>query len=212
VILATLGDKDAAFAAASRALQVSPYAPRGYLIRARIRAYGGDLKGAREDVKSGLSIQFNEPGLIELAGVLRAAAGDHRGALEDFDRALAWGAVDRIHLRRASALVALGRIEASVPEWSLALRRDPELPEAYLGRARAHLALRQWDMALADLEQTALWSRSDSRIEVGVVWAYFQCLKQRPDHLHRFLALTWRAAREVWAQAATQFRVNRHSN
>jgi tetratricopeptide (TPR) repeat protein len=212
VILAALHDSDAAFAAATRALRVSPYSPRGCLIRARVRAYAGDLDGARADVQSGLSIQFNEPGLIELQGVLRAAAGDHRGALEDFDRALAWGAVDRIHMHRASSLVALGKVDASVLEWSLALRRDPELPDAFLGRARAYVALRRWDMALADLEQAASWARSDPRIELRVAAAYFQCLKERPDRLPRFFNLALRAARDVWAVVATHHKTTRRPN
>ena len=58
VILAALGDSNAAITAATHALQLSPYASRGYLIRARVRAHGGDLDGARDDVKSGLSIQI----------------------------------------------------------------------------------------------------------------------------------------------------------
>jgi tetratricopeptide (TPR) repeat protein len=198
VILAARGQNDAAVAAATRALQVSPYSPRAYLIRARVHTCAGDHQRARDDIQRGLSIQLNEPGLLELKGVLRAAAGDHTGALEDFDVAIVSGAVDRVHLHKASALVALGRVEAAVQEWSLALRRDPELPEAYLGRARAHLSLRQWDMALADLEQAASWAHSDPRIELGIVSAYFQCLSHRPDRLPRWLALAFRAVRDVW--------------
>ena len=202
VILAAQGRHQTALAAATRALQVSPYSTRAYLIRARVRAFGGDNHGARADIAKGLSIQFNEPGLLELKGVLRAQAGDYRGALEDFNTASVWGAQDRIHLHKASALVALNRVEAAVQEWSLALRRDPELPQAYLGRARAHLQLQQWDMALADLEQAASWAHSDPRIELGIVSAYFQCLGKRTDRLPRFLALAFRAATDLWGALA----------
>ena len=86
VILAVLDQKDAAVAAATRALEVSPYSPRGYLIRARVRYFGGDYQGARDDVDRGLAIQFNEPGLLELKGILRAAAGDYNAALESLRR------------------------------------------------------------------------------------------------------------------------------
>ena len=135
VILAVLDQKDAADAAATRALEVSPYSPQGYLIRARVRFFGGDYRGAQDDVDRGLAVQFNEPGLLELKGVLRSATGDHKAALDLFDTAIYAGAVDRIHLHKAATLVALGQVEKAVGEWSLALRRDPELPEAYLGRA-----------------------------------------------------------------------------
>ncbi len=87
---------------------------------------------------------------------------------------------------------------AAVAEWSLALRRDPELPEAFLGRARAHIQLRQWDLALADLEQAASWAHDDPRIEVAIAASYLHCLGQKPDRLPRFLALTRRAAAHIW--------------
>ena len=181
VILAGVGRHEAAIAAADRALAVSPFSPRGFLIRARRRVFAGDFEGARDDIRRGLAIQLNEPGLLELRGILQAQVGDHEGAQGDFNLAIVAGAVDRIHLHKARSLVALGNHSAAVQEWSLALRRDPELPQAYLGRARSHIKLRQWDMALADLEQAASWAHSDPRLELGIVFSYFQCLGERPD-------------------------------
>jgi tetratricopeptide (TPR) repeat protein len=198
VVLAVLGQREAAVAAATRAMSVSPSSPRAYLIRARIRTFAGDWDKARDDVESGLSIQSSEPGLLELRGVLREKAGDHRGALEDFKQAVALGAFDRIHLHKALALAALGQAEAAVQEWSLALRRDPELPEAYLGRARVQLGLRRWDLALADLEQAASWAQSDPWLELRIVAAYSRCLHSKPDRLPRWLALAHRALLDFW--------------
>ena len=83
-------------------------------------------------------------------------------------------------------------------EWSLALRRDPELPEAFLGRARAHIQLHEWDLALADLEQAASWAHSDPRIEVAVAASYFRCLGERPNRISRFLTLTRRTVSHLW--------------
>ena len=67
------------------------------------------------------------------------------------------------------------------------------------------MKLLQWDMALADLEQAASWAHSDPRIELGLVSAYFQCLGKRPDRLPRFLALTARAANDLWGTLASPF-------
>ena len=198
VVLAVLDQKVGAEAAAKRALDVSPYSPQGHLIRARVRYFGGDYQGARDDVDRGLAVQFNEPGLLELKGILRAAAGDYNAALNFFDAAVGCGAVDRIHLHKAAALMALDRVEKAAQEWSLALRRDPELPEGYLGRARAHLRLRRWDMALADLEQAAAWAHSDPRIELGIVSAYFQCLHHRREYFGRWCTLALRTARDMY--------------
>jgi len=198
VVLAALGQQDAAVAAATRALSASPSSPRAYLIRARIRAFAGDRKRAWDDVERGLEVQSSEPGLLELRGVLRERAGDHRLALEDFKQAIAAGAFDRVHLHKAVSLAALGQFEAAIQEWSLALRRDPELPEAYLGRARIELGLRRWDLALADLEQAASWAQSDPWLELRIVAAYSRCLDSKPDHRSRWLVLARRALLDLW--------------
>ncbi len=203
VILAAQSRPAAAVEAATWALRASPDSPRALLIRARVQLFAGHIEGARADIERGLAIQFNEPGLLELRGVLHARDGDHRAALEDFDTAIAWGARDGVHQHKAAALVALGRDFQAVQEWSLALRRDPELAEAYLGRARSHIKLRQWDMALADLEQAASWANSDFKVELGIVFPYFQCLRTRPERVPRFLAIALRAANDLWGSIAT---------
>jgi tetratricopeptide (TPR) repeat protein len=198
VILAAQGRHDVAKAVASRALVASPHSPRGLLIRARVCAFAGDNAGAIADIDRGLAIQDHEPGLLELRGALLAKAGDHEGALQDFNSAHAWGAVDRIHLFTAASLVALGDDKSAVQEWSLALRRDPELPEAFLGRARSYVKLRDWDRALADLEQAAAWAHNDPRLEVGIVSTYLQCLVTHPGRMMRCVVLAWRAATDIW--------------
>jgi eukaryotic-like serine/threonine-protein kinase len=130
--------------------------------------------------------------------VLKAESGEPSAAIEDFNKAMFFGALDRIHIHKANALVALGQIEAAVGEWSLALRRDPELPEAFLGRALAQMQLSRWDMALADLEQAAAWAHSDPRIELKIIAAYWGCVRNRPDRFPRWLSLAQRTARDVW--------------
>ncbi len=73
----------------------------------------------------GLAIQANEPGLLEMRGILRAADGDTREALEDFDQAIHRGALDRAYLHKASALMARGQIDDAVTEWSRAAAPRP---------------------------------------------------------------------------------------
>jgi tetratricopeptide (TPR) repeat protein len=206
VILAALGDQNAAVVVANQAVELSPDNPKALLIRARVRSLGGDARGAREDVERGLSVQLNEPGLLELRGELRAAAGEHQDALDDFNHAIASGALDRVHIHKASSLVARGEVDKAVIEWGLALRRDPELPEAFLGRAQAHVQLNHWDLALADLEQAASWAHSDPKIELRIVGTYYLCLTQRPDRLPRWLSLVARTAGHVRGALASQYR------
>ncbi len=135
VIHAALGEPKAALDAATSALALSPYSARCFLVRARVRAYARDMKGAHEDVEHGLAIHASSAGLLELKGALLAAGGEPAKALEDLDQAIHWGAQEKANLHKAAALTALGRIDAAVDQWSRALRRDPELPGAYLGRA-----------------------------------------------------------------------------
>jgi serine/threonine protein kinase/Tfp pilus assembly protein PilF len=198
VILAALGRPEQALAAADHGLAVSSSSPRAHLIRARVRTYAGDLAGAREDIEQGLRIQFDEPGLLELRGALAARLGQPSAAIDDFNKAMFFGALDRIHIHKANALADLGQFENALNEWSLALRRDPELPEAFLGRALVHMRLGRWEMALADLEQAAAWAHSDPRIELLIAAAYWQCVRNRPDRFPRWLSLAKRTAKDAW--------------
>ena len=102
------------------------------------------------------------------------------------------GAFDRIHLHKAAALEGLGQDLAALGEWTLAMRRDPELPEAYLGQARLAIRLKFWDLALADLEQAAAWAPSDPPTELAITAAYLKCLPSQPNRLARWLALASR--------------------
>jgi eukaryotic-like serine/threonine-protein kinase len=196
VLLAVLGRRRDAIEASTLALRASPQSPRAYLIRARVNHFLGDHAAARADVEQGLAIQPNDPGLLELRGILLAAARDPHGALESYNQAMRWGAFDRIHLHKAAALEALGQNLAASREWTLALRRDPELPQAYLGRARLAIRLKNWDLALADLEQAASWAQSDPPTELAITAAYLLCLPSEPDRFSRWLALAGRTMRD----------------
>ncbi len=171
---------------------------RGAAGAARILAFADDRRTAAAEIEAALAIDPDEPGLLELRGSLRRADGDPRGALADYNRAQARGPREEIHFGKAAALFELGEYHAAVDEWSLALRRDPELPEAFLGRARTYLVLRDWDLGLADLEQAAAWAHADPRIEAAVVAAYLQCLPERPDRFPRLLIHLRRAANGFW--------------
>jgi serine/threonine protein kinase/tetratricopeptide (TPR) repeat protein len=192
VICSALREHARALDAATFALEASPQSARAYLIRARVRYFAGDRARAMFDVDRGLQIQPNEPGLIELRGALQAAAGDARGALESYNQALHWGALGRIHVYKAAAFEALGRDTVALREWSLALRSDPELPEGYLGRARLAVRLKDWDLALADLEQAAAWAQGDPQTELAITAAYLRCLVTHPNRFGRWLVLAGR--------------------
>ena len=144
VLLSALGDP-AAEAEASHAVALAPESHDAYLVRARVRRRAGDLKGALADVEAGLSREPGDPRLLELSGLLESETGHPAAALIVLGRALIHGAPASVHAAKALALMALGRNEAALEEWSLALDEDPEDPRLYLGRARTLILLRRWD-------------------------------------------------------------------
>jgi eukaryotic-like serine/threonine-protein kinase len=199
VLVASLGQRREAIAAATRSLDSAPQSARAFLIRARVSFFAGHRGRASDDVEHGLQLEPNDAGLLELRGMLHAAAGDPEGALKSYNDALYRGAFDRIHIHKAAALEALGEDLAALREWTLALRRDPELPEAFLGRARLAIRLKKWDLALADLEQGASWAQSDPPTELAIAAAYLRCLPGEPSRFGRWLALAGRTMRDFQA-------------
>ena len=192
VLLAALRDPVAS-READRAVALAPLSPQVYLVRALVLRYEGRLREAQDDVERGLALRFDDPRLWELRGTLKTAAGDPRGALADFDRAIQLGAGRTAHGPRALAQLALGNADHAVRDWTIALTHDPEDPRAFLGRARAFLRLGRWDNARADLEQAAAWTDDWASLGLPIVVGYLRCLPARPEQLSRVIALARRA-------------------
>jgi tetratricopeptide (TPR) repeat protein len=133
--------------------------------------------------------------------MLKTETGNPGAALIDLDRAILRGAPTTVRVPRALALMALGRHEEAVRDWSLALDADPQDPEAYLGRARALLRLNRTDRALVDLEQAADWAAHHPILLPRIAAAYVLCLRSRPDRFPRWLRLA-RRAWSAWSEAA----------
>ncbi len=197
--LGALGRGNDALAVVNHAVGSSPVSTRALLIRSRIRREFGDLKGAWHDVSRGLLIQPGNASLLEERGLSRAAAGQHRLAIDDFDAAIFHGAIDHAHFHKAESLAALGEFQAAFAEYSRALIRDPELPRAYLGRARMLIRQGRWDSALADLELAASFAHSDPWLEIEIAAHHGRCLPHRPDRLSRWFSLARRAVLDSWS-------------
>jgi eukaryotic-like serine/threonine-protein kinase len=126
--------------------------------------------------------------------------GNPEAGLIDLDRAIVRGAELLARPSKAMALMALGRNDEAVREWTMALNDDPEDPQAFLGRARAMLRLGLYDRALVDLGQAVDWASDNPTLLARITITYAHCLGSRPDRLPRWLALvrktwsTWLAA------------------
>jgi tetratricopeptide (TPR) repeat protein len=194
VILSALNDP-AAETESSRAVALAPELADAYLVRAWVRRRSGKRRAALTDVDTALALVPGDPRALELQGILKTETGNAGGGLIDLDHAILRGAPGTVRAPRALALMALGRHEAAVRDWSLALDDDPEDPEAYLGRAQALIHLRRLDRALVDLEQAADWAADNPTLLPRITAAYAGCLGARPDRFPRWLRL----ARRAWS-------------
>lgn len=88
-------------------------------------------------------------------GELYRAHREHPAALADFDRAEALNAeLDAVHLARGCTLLEAGQYAESEKALSAFLQRHPAHAVGYLYRARASVALKQFDKAVADYDQS----------------------------------------------------------
>ena len=198
VILSALGDHRTAIAVSDRALEMAALSPEAHLVRARVLHRAGDFERAFQEIDVGLKLKSDKPGLLELRGVMLTEAGHAEAGLTSLDQAISLSPNHFAYLHKATALVALKRYEEAVHECSLALKRDPELPQAYLSRAHCYVELLIWDRALADLEQAAAWAHGDLRLQTGIMLTYAKCLQERPEHIRRWLLLLQRTFRLGW--------------
>jgi tetratricopeptide (TPR) repeat protein len=199
VILSSLGEHQRALHALDAAMEMTTFSTRAHLIRARVLDGAGDRAGALRVIEEGRKLEPDDPGLLELQGALQTSLGYPELGLASLDRAIARSPHEFAHMHRANALVSLDQQDNAVVEWTLALNQDPELPRAYLGRARCYVQLRVWDRALADLEQAAAWAHSDLPLQARVLLTYACCLPQRPEHLERWKVLARRTAHQGWS-------------
>ncbi|MCE2509006.1 MAG: hypothetical protein J4G04_06920 [Nitrosopumilaceae archaeon] len=111
-----------------RAWEGSDYSRTGlYLNRARLMYVGGDADGARRRISAMLTLDKFIPGAHELQGAMLADAGDWRGAILRYNRALHLDYnIVHLHIKKAEALMGMGRPDSA----ALACRRGLEIRPA----------------------------------------------------------------------------------
>ncbi|QEH33598.1 Serine/threonine-protein kinase PknK [Aquisphaera giovannonii] len=202
IILSALGEHAEAISAARQHVEVEGRSPEAHLILARVLLNAGRARQALQRADAGLLLQPRDPEMLEVRGVALARLGRLEEALESLGQVIATTPSAYARARHAEVLQVSGRHEQAVGEWTNVLRADPEFDEAYLGRARAWVSLRSWDRAIADLETAATWSHGHLEQETKVLVAYAACLRERPGHSERWLALLQRTAKG-WLRGGT---------
>ena len=77
--------------------------------------------------------------------------------------------------------------DGALRDWATVLNLDPDDPEAYLGRARTFIDLREWDKALVDLEQAAAWTEGRPGLNLRIALGFLRALPERPTLLPRVM-------------------------
>ncbi|WP_310425098.1 tetratricopeptide repeat protein [Chamaesiphon sp. VAR_48_metabat_135_sub] len=93
-------------------------------------------------------------------GLVKAKAGDNRGAIADFDFALIatpeWA---EVYYRRGLAYFDLGELVTAVADYTQALTFDAHHKDCYYARALARLTLKNFPGALEDVDRSILSGR-----------------------------------------------------
>jgi serine/threonine protein kinase/tetratricopeptide (TPR) repeat protein len=159
-----LGDYNGADADLTLALTEGISATRVYFIRAAVRRQAGNISAADADRAEGLRREPCDEVSWVARGLARMAA-DPKGALADFDRALAVNPHYLPALEDRAAVLAerLGQVDAAVDCLSRAIELAPQRGQARAGRGVLLARLGRRDDALRDAREA---ERVDPRPEV----------------------------------------------
>jgi tetratricopeptide (TPR) repeat protein len=168
-----LGDAKGAVADLDRALEASDAPARALFIRAVARDRLGDRDRARRDREEGLRREPND----ELSWVARGMArlpADPRGALADFDAALALNPRSRPALQDKASVLSeqLGRAEEAIGVLDVAVRHHPEYVPALAGRGVLLARLGRREAAHRDARSALALSNSAATLyQVAGIYA-----------------------------------------
>jgi serine/threonine protein kinase len=190
-MLSALGEHADAIAEAVRLASRFP-TPSSFALCAQVRLRADDWPGAASDVARGLSRDRDDPRLQTLRARILLRNGEPAAALTWLDRACLQDEAGPARIWRARTLMALGRPEAAVKDWSLVQEHDPQDPIAYLGRAHAFRRLGLWLNVLADLEYAAERVPDGSPLLDRVALEYVASLPAIPNRFPRIVGLARR--------------------
>lgn len=164
--------------AADRALAIDRANPAAWSLRARANQAGGDVRQAMADFQRALAYQPSDPTTLEQLAELYRRMGQPERALTALQTLLdTYPPGDEppraLHLQ-GLALAALGRHDAAVESYDLAIRRGGPSPDLYchlaeseLAAGRSELAERAVEKALSMAPQHAAGRNLATRIQTA---------------------------------------------
>lgn len=138
----------------NQAIEAKPYLAQPYFLRAIAKLNLEDYRGAEADAAKAIELNPFLTDAYEVRGVARQNSGKPRLAIEDYTQALKLLPRNRqLLFNRALALADVELYSAADSAFSEILRYYPRFDNAYLGRARAKLALGDTIAARTDIDK-----------------------------------------------------------
>jgi tetratricopeptide (TPR) repeat protein/tRNA A-37 threonylcarbamoyl transferase component Bud32 len=208
-----------------QAIRLKPEKYQAYVNLAQVYQQQTKLNEAVEQLNEAFRVgrQLEAPALALLhhhRARVRGELGQRDAALADCDEALRQAPSADVHVERGRLLYECQRYEEAVRAYDAALKRQRDLPAAYLGRARALLEQRHFEEAAADLDHYLKRPSAQDLADVyvlrgltraglknypGAIDDYTVALNLRPDST-TFAYRGWvRVVVEDWSQALADF-------
>ncbi|MDP3406983.1 tetratricopeptide repeat protein [Bosea sp. (in: a-proteobacteria)] len=148
-----LGNTEGAMADFTTALEMAPFDADNYANRGYLKMLQYDFAGAGADLRQGLFWQKDHPRSAYTLGLLHYSTGRYGDAVEQIDKARAAGfRGPEAFITKARSLFYLGTFDPAIREATEGLQAFPTQSSLTEIRARARLARRDLEGALADAE------------------------------------------------------------
>ncbi len=185
--LMSTGDLTGAGRMADRAMAADPGNVEFMLFRARLYRQTGDLRIAEAFLSQCLLRVTDSAALYEADGDLLAAAGDLKGAAEQYGRATEYGRREaRVFVKRGGVQEQLGSAAAAVNSYSTAVMLNPHDAEACRRLALVQLKVKNSDGAVRTMQRSL--ESDPSAASYAVMAQVRQVRKERDEVKSAYLA------------------------
>ena len=133
------GNPGAAVVTYSKAVEVTPNAPRLRLNLGLAQAQAGDIAGAIRSYEKSLELDPQQPLVLVNIGIAHEASADAAGAEQAYRRAIAVDPNEPLaHVNLANVLLKRGDATNAIPEYQRAVALDPSIAKAHFYMADAY--------------------------------------------------------------------------
>ncbi|MFB2834464.1 tetratricopeptide repeat protein [Floridanema evergladense] len=150
------GNKQAAIADYTQAIQINPNNPHSYYRRGYLRDDLGDKQGAIADLTQAIKLEPNFALAYYDRGLIRSSLGDKQGAIADYTQAIQADPEDyAAYHNRGVVRSGLGDEQGAITDLTQAIRLQPDYAMAYQNRAVIRSRFGDKQGAIEDYQKAA---------------------------------------------------------